>query len=1007
MQFIPLHVYSGYSFLKSGLSLPKLLSLAKKEGLSYCALSDYQSMSGFPELCALSTSLGIKPVYGYDLQVEGSLFSLYVLDEDGYKNLMALDLQASRGEVSLSYLKEHQDGLAVVLSSENSRLHALYLDHQDEIPNYLSSLSKGIKRFYLGIPYLPQERLFLSFLRSFLASYPYDFLAFPHVRYAQASDAIALEIVEAVANNASLDHKATAGDEYFLSQREANEYFQQPEIEGAYALGEEAASFLFLKKRGGLLKFPCPQGEESDGYLRRLAYEGLARKNPGAGKEYAERLDYELSIIGKMGYADYFLIVADYVRFALASGISVGPGRGSGAGSLVSYCLDIVTPDPLRFDLLFERFLNPERQSMPDIDVDFADVRRDEIASYLQAKYGRERVSHIVTMQTFGAKASLRDIGRVFSYESREIDMIAKLIPDNTTFAWNYRHNAKFKSLLDSDSYYLQIVQLAAKVEGLPRQPGIHAAGVVLNDAPLQTAVPVHDDPSWGYVAEYEMNHLEAQGFLKMDLLGLRNLTIIDHCLALVKQTTGEDIYYRSIPYEEKEPIALIASGKTMGLFQLESAGMNRAIREVQPSTFEDVVAILALFRPGPMRYIENYAARKAGREKVTYPCQQIEPILQPTYGIIVYQEQIMAIVRAMAGFRYGEADLFRRAISKKNAAKLASLREDFIAGCRKNGHSQSLAEQVYDLIYRFAEYGFNKSHALSYAVITCQMAYLKLHHPLCFYCACLDNTSSGDKKFAPLVSEIRRAGYAFALPDINSSGLTFAPAKGRILFPLTAIKGIGGNFARDIIDERAARPFADIFDFALRMKRFNLNLATLVKLVDAGCFDALGSERGALRLGASDAMTYAEMLGGESGQGSLLDLGFPKPALKEVAEDRMEDLRAEKESLGLMISGSPLFAKKDAIEAAGLYSLSELLEKGEGRAAGVIAAVRPIKTRSGKKMAFLTLYDDTSERDFVMFDEAYSRDYPCLKEGNLVAVEASKDSRREDSFIASSVSLL
>ena len=1007
MQFIPLHVYTGYSFLKSGLSLGKLLGLNKKEGLSFSAISDFQSMSGFPDLCSLSSSISAKPVYGYDIEVEGNLYSLYVLSEEGYKNLMAIDLKSSEGEVSLSFLKEHQKGLAVVLSSENSRLHFLYLEHQSEIPNYLIGLNKGIERFYVGIPYLPNEMLFVNYLRDFLSSHPYDFLAFPHVRYARKEDAIALEIVEAIAKNETLDHKSKSGDNFYLTQEEAKAFYKEEEINGSYRLAELASSFVFLQKRGGLLKFPCPDGSTSEEYLRRLALEGLSKKNPGAGKEYLDRLDYELSVINKMGYADYFLIVSDYVHYALDHGISVGPGRGSGAGSLVSYCLDIVTPDPLKYDLLFERFLNPERQSMPDIDVDFADIRRDEIATYLQKKYGKERVSHIVTMQTFGAKAALRDIGRVFEYEPREIDLIAKLIIDNTTFAWNYRNNGKFRQLLDSDKYYLQIVSLSAKVEGLPRQPGIHAAGVLLNDAPLQTAVPVHNDPSWGYIAEYEMNHLEEQGFLKMDLLGLRNLTIVDRCLALIKRDTGKDIYYRTIPYEEKEPIGLICSGKTMGLFQLESPGMNRAIREVQPSSFEDIVAILALFRPGPMKYISTFAARKKGLEKVSYPCKELEPILKSTYGIIVYQEQIMAIVRVMAGFSYGQADLFRRAISKKNAEKLASLEKDFVSGCLKNGHSEAIAKQVYSLIYRFAEYGFNKSHALSYAVITCQMAWLKYHYPLEFYCATMDNTSSGDSKFSSLVSEIKRSGYCFSLPDVNRSGLLFLPLDGKINFPLLSIKGIGSAFVKDLIDERSHKPFIDIFDFALRMKRFRLSLATLVKLVDAGAFDSINPNRESLRLGASDAMTYAEMLGGESGQEVLLGLNFPKPALKDIKGSRMDDLLAEKDTVGMMVSGSPLFAKEDVIAKNGYMSLSELLEKGYGKAAAIIASVHAIATKSGKKMAFITLYDDTSEQDFVMFADSYSRDYPSLKEGNLVVVDAKKDNRREDSYIASSISLL
>lgn len=1008
MDFLPLHVYTGYSFLKSGISLPAFVALAKKRGQSCCAISDYESMTGFPELTLLCTAATMKPIYGMDVNVDGFIITAIVASEDGYLNLIDLGLRSSREALTLEDIRSCQNGLRFLLDLGSAPLLNHVPDGIDAVAKILSQLSHGLDTFALGLPYFARRSNYAPFFRELVQKYPYDLIASPHILYAKSSDAIALFIVEAIASEVTLTQKAMEGEQYYLEEKILQEYYTEDELRAPLGF-IEGIDFSFAKKRGVLPRFPNADGVTSKDALRRKAYAGLEQKKPGFNKRYLDRLEYELTVIEKMGYADYFLIVADYVQFAKTHGISVGPGRGSGAGSLVSYALGIVTPDPLEYGLLFERFLNPERQSMPDIDVDFSDIRRDEIARYLEEKYGHERVAHIVTMQTLGAKASIRDVGRVFNYEARHIDTLAKTIgANNLSLRQNYKSNTAFRTLVDSDPYYLEIVSLASKIEGLPRQAGLHAAGIVLSDKPLRQVVPVAEHPSVGLVAQFEMNHLEEQGVLKMDLLGLRNLTIVDRCLELVEATRGIHLDYATIPYEDPKAIATIAKNRTMGLFQLESPGMNRAISTVKPTSFLDMVAIIALFRPGPMENIPAYARRKAGLEKITYPSMLVEPILRETYGIIVYQEQIMQIVTAMAGFSYGQADLFRRAVSKKDAEKLGSLREGFLAGCHSKGVDPRTAETVYDLIFKFADYGFNKSHALVYAILACQMAYLKTRYPIEFYCSILDDTSSGDPKFRSYMREIKTSGLRFALPLVNQASLRFLPTSKGIMYPLSAIKGIQGRLAKGIVEERMiGGPYKDFFDFATRNKKNGLNLDSFVRLVDAGCFDGFGYNRPTLRLAAESALTYAEMFTGPSGQEILLGLNFPRPEIAPLPDDRMMDLLSERETLGMMVSGSPLESKAKEIASSGIHRLSELPSaRGEAVYAAVVESAKSITTKKGTKMCFLSLYDEESIVEVVLFAEAYDRSYPALKEGTLVKARIYKNKAKEG-YVASLVEVL
>ena len=995
MDFFPLHVYTGYSFLRSGLSLAQYVALCKKRGQTYCAISDYCSMTGFPELSKMCAKAGMTPIFGMDLPAEGFLFTVLCVDEESYLEMMASLHKQSENLLTIADIRSLEH-CKIILDLSSAPLMEAYSSGKEAYARILRELR--LPSLILGIPYLPGRLAYRDYIREFLQEYSYDAIAFPHVRYARREDAISLSIVEAIANDTSLLEKKLNGDQWFLDEATVSSYYSEQETHGLSLLAAQL-HFTFEKKRGSLPHYPNDLGLDSPTLLERNAREGLARLIPSFGKEYEQRLEMELSVINKMGYADYFLIVADYVHYAKTHGISVGPGRGSGAGSLVSYAIGIVTVDPIQYGLLFERFLNIDRLSMPDIDVDFADTRRDEVAVYLQQKYGFDRVAHIVTMQTLGAKGSLRDIGRVYGYEERHINQLCEALGNGAdSLRASYKNNPTFRSLVDSDPYFLEIVSLAAKIEGLPRQAGLHAAGIVLSEKPLDEIVPVLVHPGVGLVAQYEMTHLEDQGVLKMDILGLRNLTLVDHCIDLIAQNQGIHLDYASLPYEDPEGIKLIAQGKTMGLFQLESAGMNRAIATVKPTCFTDVVAIIALFRPGPMANIPSFASRKAGKERIRYLSPKMEPILSETYGIIVYQEQIMGIATALAGFTFAQADVFRRAVSKKDAAKLQGLRESFLQGCAKQGVDSFTAEKVFDLIFKFADYGFNKSHAVSYGKLTCQMAYLKAHYPIEFYCSILDGTGSEDPKFAPLTMEAKSSGYHFALPDINKANIRYLPRGKAIMLPLNAIKGIPGNLCLRIVEEREENgPYKDLFDFALRTKRFGLGLTTFVKLIDSGCFDEFGLTRARLRAGAEPALRYATMMAGDDGNSFLLEMDFPKPEIPNVEGNRMDDLLAERECLGFMVSGSPLEGKKEIIEEEGLHSLTYAQSiVGATTVAAIVSKAKAIVAKSGKRMAFLTLYDGDAIVEAVCFDEVYDKNLALLQKGSFVKARLSKQRDRD-----------
>lgn len=989
MSYVPLHVYSEYSFLKSGLTLDKYFSFAKKHNFKCLGICDYQVMFGFPIFFEKCNELGIKPILGMDVKLGRFLLSIFIKNEEGYLNLIKISNAIQNNTFSYNDITSNQSGLVFVLSVNTNNIL--------EIKPSIERLNKDLTDFYIGLEiYNPSE---LETIKINLNDINVKTIIYPFIRYLKKEDAIVLDIVDAIKNSSTLNYQTKNGVNYLHTFEEINEIYKDLNII-FYEEFINQFNFNLKKNRGVMLQL---FGElEAKETIKEKCLEGLKRKNKNNDK-YLSRLEYELSVIDKMGFNNYFLIVSDYVNYAKTHDILVGPGRGSAAGSLVSYALDITTPDPIEYDLYFERFLNPSRNTMPDIDIDFEDIKREDVISYLKEKYGKNRVANIVTFQTIAAKQALRDIGRVFNIDNFDINYLSKALgPFPISFKNAYKQNQAFRDLIDKEPYYLKVVRLASKIEGLIRQSSLHAAGVVLNNTPIENSLPVSKDENGNIVTQYEMTYLEQQGFLKMDILALRNLTIIKDICNL--KTVNINPY--NIPINDKEAIDVIKNNLTMGLFQLESAGMRRSIEILKPSSFDDVAALIALFRPGPMDNIPLYANRKNGLEKVSYIDDKVKAILSSTYGIIVYQEQIMKLATSVAGLSLAEADSFRKSISKKDISKMESLKQTFINGAIKNGYTLDSANKIYETIEKFASYGFNKAHSISYAYICVEMAYLKAHFPLEFYATILEHESGfASEKMYQYLKEIKSQNITLLAPNINESGETFRPFNGKLLFPLTAIKGLQSRIVDQILLERNANgKFTSLFDFVSRLYKYEVKEATIMALIDAGAFDEFNS-RATLRASIANAINQATF--NNSLDVSLLtsgDFGLHFDYI-EKDDDKMLNLEREYEVLGLMISDSPLKYQQDKLLKYHAVSVKKAKSSRSACSIGLILIrSKIIKTKKGEQMAYLSTTDGEDDLEVTLFPSEFSKYWNMLKTNNVVIIKGYFDRKKEDSFVASEI---
>ncbi len=1058
--FVHLHVHTQYSLLDGAARIPDLVRRAKALGQDALAITDHGVMYGVIDFYRACEKEGIKPILGMEAYVaprsrfdrdgsqdrEYAHLILLAKNETGYKNLMLLSSEAFlhgfyyKPRIDYDLLAEHAEGLVCLSACLAGDIPQLLLKNRYDDAKALAARLQSIFHgdFYIELQNhgIPEQQQVLPGLRRIAKELSIKTVATNDIHYVERGDAEAQDVLLCIQTQRFVDETnrmRMQTDEFFVKSEEEMR-LALPDDADAIANTREIADKCNVQIAFGVRRMPsfsAPDGMDNEAYLRKLCNEGLARKYPNADDAIRARLDYELSVVSHMGFVDYFLIVWDFIHFAKSNGIMVGPGRGSGAGSLAVYCLDITDIDPIRYNLLFERFLNPERVSMPDIDVDFCYERRQEVIDYVGRKYGEGHVSQIITFGTMAARAVLRDVGRVLRIPYADVDRLSKLVPAelNMTLERALKLSPELKTLYDTDPTMQKVIDLSLKLEGLPRHSSTHAAGVVISGVPITEVVPLQMNDSV-LTTQFPMTTLEELGLLKMDFLGLRTLTVLRDALAFIREThDGDAPDLDHLPFTDPAVYRMIARAETDGVFQLESSGMRQFLLQLRPDCFEDLIAGISLFRPGPMEQIPRYIRGKHDPSSVKYAHPLLEPILSNTYGCMVYQEQVMEIVRSLAGYSYGRSDLVRRAMSKKKHDVMAKEREFFIHGTEgvdgavKRGVPEAVADRIFDEMMDFASYAFNKSHAACYAVLAYRTAYLKLYYPVEFMTALINSYMGGSDTVAKYVYTARRLGLAVLPPDVNRSRSRFSveqvgnnedgSKRLAIRFGLAAVKSVGGGVMDALVRERTERgAFRNFFDFCERTD--GLNKRMLEALICAGCFDSMGARRSQLLAVYEQAFDGAmqQKKVKNAGQMSLFDLGggtmLDQVSIKlpDIPELRSAILLArEREAAGLYLSGHPLdnfsqaldrfpLTVADLEEADGVTGVSD----GSGvEVGGMLSSCKQRPAKNGNGMVgYAELEGVTGRVECVLFPRTLQQCGNLFYDDSPVAVRGKLNIREE-----------
>ena len=1061
-RFVHLKVHSAYSLLEGALQISSLAKLAGAQRMPAVGLTDTNNMFGVLEFSDKLAAAGIQPIAGCALQTDfgdsqgGAQVRLGALDagakpagplallcrnEAGYANLMKLGsacflkpADAEPPHVKPADIAEHGAGLIALTGGPDGPIDSAIRAGQEPLARQrlerLAAIFPGALYVEVQRHGLPHEQQAEPKLLQLAYELGLPIVATNECYFAKPDDYEAHDALICIASGNYVvedNRRRLSREHYFKSADEMARLFA--DLPEALASTVEIARRCAFRPRGRkpiLPRFvqaaPGASVEEQLAVeaeeLHRQAEAGLQRRlevnalAPGfTAEEYRKRLDFELGVIAKMRFPGYFLIVADFIKWAKANGIPVGPGRGSGAGSVVAWSLTITDLDPLKFGLLFERFLNPERISMPDFDIDFCQDRRDEVIRYVQGKYGADRVAQIITHGKLQARAVLRDVGRVLQMPYGQVDKLCKLVPNNpanpVTLAQAIEDEPKLEEARDSDPVVARLLEIAQKLEGLFRHASTHAAGMVIGDRPLDELVPMYRDPKSSFpITQFNWKLVEAAGLVKFDFLGLKTLTVLQKALALIKRGRGVEIDLLKVPLDDKPSYELLAKADTAGVFQLESTGMRESLKRLRPDRFEDIIAMVALYRPGPMDNIPTYISRKHGEELGDFLHPLLEPILKETYGVIIYQEQEMQIAQAMAGYSLGEADLLRRAMGKKDKNEMAKQKSRFVEGALKNKVKKADAEYIFELVDKFAGYGFNKSHAAAYALVSYHTAYLKANYREEFLAASMTLDMSNTDKLAMFTSEARKSGIAIEPPCINASEVDFLPAEKRIRYSLAALKNIGAQAVESLVAERAAKgPFADLSDFAGRCDPKALNKRALETLAAAGAFDAFDRNRALVQGNVDALLAFANRTADNAAQGigDLFGGGGDAPGRVDLrpvkAWTPMERLQHEFEAVGFFLSGHPLDAYAGVLGKLGVLSFSELGARADrgvvaGRLAGVVVNARERRSQKGNKFAFAMFSEPTGQFEVVIFSEALAQSRHLLEPGTavLVNVEGERD---------------
>ncbi|MFW6138414.1 MAG: DNA polymerase III subunit alpha [Spirochaetota bacterium] len=1039
--FVHLHTHSEYSVLDGASKIDDLIKKANQYRMPALAITDHGNMFGVLEFYKKAMAGGIKPIIGQEFYVAPSSMRkkdqkekpyhliLLAKDEVGYKNLIQLSSRAYlegfyyKPRIDKKLLREHYEGLVCMSACLAGEIPSLILKGEIEqakkkVSQYLEIF--GTEDYYLEVMDngIPEQQTVNRELISISRQMGLKVVATNDIHYLEQSDAAYHDCLLCIQTGKTIYQKNRlkfkTDQFYFKSpQQMLSSFSHYPQAtENTLEITQKCNLSLDLG-RLRLPHFPIPQGHTPESYLEELTRKGIVKKyGSSPPPEVHQRVQKELEVIESMGFSTYFLIVWDFIRFAKTRGIFVGPGRGSAAGSIVAYALDITNVEPLKYGLLFERFLNVSRISMPDIDIDFDGERRDEVIRYVRQKYGDDKVAQIITFGAMKARAVVRDVARAMDYQPKEVDSIAKKIPRgvNITIEEALATSRELGEMVKSDSRIKRLFDISRKLEKLVRHPSTHAAGVVISPQKLDGLVPLYKDPKSGVVStQFQAQDLEDVGLIKMDFLGLKNLTLIQRCLEKVKEAGQEVPDIHNVDLEDKRVYQLLSQGKSTGVFQLESSGMQNLLKRLCPNRFEDIIAVLALYRPGPLDsgMVDEFIERKNGTKPITCPDQRLKEVLKDTYGVIVYQEQVMEIAQVIGGFSLAEADNLRKAMGKKKPEILEEAREKFLEGAQKKNVRRKIAEEIFDMIKTFGRYGFNKSHSSAYALLAFQTAYLKVHYPVFYLASLLTGELNDTDKIAHYIAEARDMGIEVHGPDVNKSGVFFEADGSSIRYALSAVKNVGENAARNIVEERSKTPFSSIFDFTSRVDLRLVNRRVMESLVKSGAMDALGPNRRSIFNSIPAAFEHGTSIQGDrlKGQHSLFDEmeeSYTDQGFYQVEEQpewsEAEFSEYEKEAMGFYFKAHPVARYSTVMEHPGVYTISGVRELGSDVGVsilGIVVSVKKIMTRDNKEMAFLGLEDTTGYIEAVVFPSIYESCSQFLNEKKVIVVSGRTDGEK------------